>query len=908
MRKRTRKVIYSSFLCLLSVLILLPDSVLANVTQSDLPTNSEDISSEQDISLQPQEPSTENDVTDPVIDIQGENPDEAIPFEFESVDISPGEVNTGELVTIAVDVNKEVAEVYEITAEIFEPSGGFFDNVEMRYDSKADKWMGYWFVPLTVEDGEWNVEIYADDKEGNMLESLNNPFTVKNPNWDRTDPVVADDLVINPQTANVGDKVKISVSINDEHPGVAYALAHLFDIGDVPLKYNSETKKWEGFIPITNDFSDGQIIHVSRIVAYDKNGNYGDKDFSSETSTFTVKNPHEDYEPPELTAFEMSSDSAKVGETVQINAKVKETDADIRRVGIFLEEYSGPRDQFTSLTFNSDSGEWDGSITVETFDVPGEYPVLLVTEDVYGNYEHYPTKHVLKIENPEIDVNGPTISDIMVTPTAAKIGDEIKISASIEDENPGLAFVGAYMVHQEPMMASLPDNFYSDYVTHIPLTYNAESNKWEGVYKVTEKDISEMYNIYIFACDKHFNLTSEVFTEEIDIINEKEDYNPPVLDYLTITPLRAKQNATLHFEAKLSDDKSGVKSVSVNFTEYEYYQSVTVDLLFNADKGIWEADYPIPPFLTSGFYEVRINYSDRAGNEDYLYPYDLDIYISNDGIVDITPPSGEIISNIPDQVRYGQTIVFEALAVDFDSPVRNVALYLYNYFVPNDIREIQFTYNETEKLWVGKYTVLPSDVFGQYWLFYYAEDQAGNQFIEQLDEHILFLGEYYESPFYKIALDYYNEQDYFNAVLNAGKAIEEGDIREVVKDLMEDASQALLDTGEKMKVDEAKAAYQLLIDTIGVPENIKEIAKARLAALNEGTKPVDPTKPVKPTNPGQEKDNVPPVSKEIPKTGTELPTTSTSLFSLIFAGLSLIAMGSAGLVIRKRAHGDGLLK
>ncbi|MCH6269426.1 hypothetical protein, partial [Neobacillus citreus] len=87
-----------------------------------------------------------------------------------------------------------------------------------------------------------------------------------------------------------------------------------------------------------------------------------------------------------------------------------------------------------------------------------------------------------------------------------------------------------------------------------------------------------------------------------------------------------------------------------------------------------------------------------------------------------------------------------------------------------------------------------------------------------------------KSPNYDVALWYYGNNNYYNAVHFTGLASKDGDTRAEVKDLMNKAAKALFDTATNMSTVDAENAYQLLVKTQGVPTDIKTAAEAKLTA------------------------------------------------------------------------------
>lgn len=101
-----------------------------------------------------------------------------------------------------------------------------------------------------------------------------------------------------------------------------------------------------------------------------------------------------------------------------------------------------------------------------------------------------------------------------------------------------------------------------------------------------------------------------------------------------------------------------------------------------------------------------------------------------------------------------------------------------------------------------------------------------DEFFENIPQTMVFLPN--RSDSFAKALYTYNKKDYYEAVYHAGESIKAGDTHEKVLDLMSNAAIALYEQAPKMSGDEASEAYELLINTTGVPEDIISASRVRI--------------------------------------------------------------------------------
>ena len=928
----------SLFLCFLCLLIALPNSVIANMNITETSTANTDINTpveniESTNPSQPQEalPTSsdseetrllpeseqpvleENSIGSPIVAI-----DEPVTSQIESkdtnkiqsdvlqnvlsVDKAEDELLIGDVSFTRIGgpgLDLIVGDIVKVTAEISLSNIDSYtmrlilstENDEhkliMRYDSIEKQYIGYFVVTQIWKGGLWTAKIqaYSEQFGYKVKEIENQTFTVSNSSWNIRDPQITNITIKNPDI-KAGELFEFSADIEGIGSEIVNVYAYVGVVGYVPME-KVENNTWRGSVTIPTNVRYGSYLYI---YAYDSNGNDG---FNHKS--FNINNSTGDYTPPtvDLETVVINPQIAAVGQEVTVTAKVTDDSSGVASVFFYVGEYY----HFTKMTPHPTIADtWIGKFTVKPHDTDDETYIHFRTTDHNGNQAI--VRKPFYIDNPN---EKPIISDITISPPEATVGKVVTISAKVEDEDNDILYVAGYLKLQtnlQRLKNGLFSSWGSERIETIPMEYNSVSGRYEGTYTIKEYD-GDALRLTVQAMDSKYNYTTDWSYNILEVFNPNGDITPPIIEYVKVSSEKANPNDLVHFSIKLFDTPSGIKSATLGLG-----LASSLELIYNEAEDIWEGDFIIPfyPFGKVQDY-LYVSIMDNAGNELFTYLNDLRLFIFPDEVPDMTSPKGEIISEIPNEVQIGQTISFKANLSDSGSGVKGAKVYLYskiNLFDNNLFtKEIELQFDETENLWIGKYTVQQTDQPGRYQVSLEVEDKALNYDYFDYNQTILFKGTYYESPYYQDALTNFNNKDYYKAVYFAGEAIKDGDIRPVVQELMDKVAQALLDAAEKMTITNAKKAYQLLIDTVGVPEPIKNAAKAKLASLTDDNNDPDPDQGSNSNNNNDDRtDKTPPVNND--SSTNPLPATATNSYNNMIAGLALIIIGGIGVIVNKK--------
>ncbi len=639
--------------------------------------------------------------------INNEDGDYTAPV-IENIETSTSTIQVGETVTITADVSDDKSGIREVSANLHSSNYEQYITVKMNFNQELNKWVGTFPAKETTHDGDWYFSVHATDNFDNYSWNYNTPyFTVINPDGDYSAPTISN-LEVNPTNVTVGEQVTLSVTVEDDKSGVAYVQANLDYLGNVPFKYDPESGKWTSAVTIPESIEDGKEIFIHNVEAIDFKGNKKSEWLSK---SFYVSNPT----PLTLENVEFSSNPVMAGDNLQIQAEFANDQNVVNSVSARITDELN-LNRFVELTYDSESGTWNGSYPVPPNDKPGEWYVYFNVKDVKGNHYYFSADKTFTIENPNADTELPVIENVTITPDIATIGDEVTIEVEASDIGSGINFVHAFLTM---------DDISNRY---IPLTLDQTTKKWIGKFTVEQRDASGVWNVEITASDLAGNIQSNS-GYQMEINNPNQDTIAPTVESFSFDRTIAQPGETVQFEAKISENESGINRVYVQISQNNNWKNVT--LSYDETRNLWVGSYTIPAYSTAGLHSISLYAVDQAGNWGYGYGMNNELLILND-TPDNDKPVLEELTFTPGTVKLGDSVSFRVKATDAGSNVESVSVTFIDGQFWNvsefggNFETIDLEYYPNEKAWVGSKTITSVDYTGKWRLEVSATDGAGN--------------------------------------------------------------------------------------------------------------------------------------------------------------------------------------
>ncbi|KKI91137.1 hypothetical protein WQ54_16470 [Bacillus sp. SA1-12] len=461
-------------------------------------------------------------------------------------------------------------------------------------------------------------------------------------------------FTVSAKEATVGDKVKISAELTSDFNGIKYVTVHYTkpksndsNGKEIPLKYNSTTRKYEGTFNVEKYDRDGKWRISSIRVIDNQNNYYYYKDEFLDLNNYTINVYGTSFEDtlPTLHSFTVSAKEATVGDKVKISADVTNDVKEIRNVSVYYKNLNDSGTKGISLYYNSTTRKYEGTFNVEKDNRDGKWRVYDIsviytnsTGDSFPNgYNSYTESEFLPdLNNYDINVYGipditpPTLHSLTVSAKEATVGDKVKISADVTNDVTGVKNV---RVHYSTL-------YEFGQGKSIDLNYNSTTGKYEGTFNVEKDDHDVKWHLtsinvydnqdneYSFEGDPNYKYDESDTNEYRDLSNYSIkvygtgfDDTPPALNSLTVSPKEATVGDKVKISADVTDHESGVSRVYVLYTNPKGNPNtygIGIPLNYNSKTKKYEGTYNVEKDKGEGEWKIESIYLyDKKGNYDY---------------------------------------------------------------------------------------------------------------------------------------------------------------------------------------------------------------------------------------------------------------------------------------------------
>ena len=488
------------------------------------------------------------------------------------------------------------------------------------------QWYNATFDSTTISDGTYNVTINASDIAGNVNDSEKLEITI-----DNTNPKVG--FITPLEGQNMTSSFLINVSINDTTSGVQNAYYWIENVSGNVTEWKAMSLG-AGNINIgfwNATFNSGSLSDGLYNITINST------DYASNQNASVKVEIRIDNTPPAVTINDPDAGGNYSGNML-INATVTDSGSGVNSSAVYYWiENAGFG--WTNLS-NISSGDWQWyNATFDTTSISdGTYNVTINASDIAGN-----VNVTDKIEF-TIDNNKPSVG--FVAPGVnANISSSFLINASVNDSGTGVKEVFYWF-----------ENVSGNVTAWTAMSLGA-GDKNIGYWNATASVASlsdGLYNITINATD-YSNLQNATVKNQIRI-----DRSVPAVGI--ISPVNASnQSGNMLINASVNDTGSGVQNVYYWIENASGNVTAWTGLSLGSGtiyQGYWNATYDTTP-LTNGSYNVTINATDYAGNQNASQKNWFNISVTADNI----PPSVTI--NDPNSGgNYSGSILINATITD----------------------------------------------------------------------------------------------------------------------------------------------------------------------------------------------------------------------------------------------------
>jgi hypothetical protein len=334
--------------------------------------------------------------------------------------------------------------------------------------------------------------------------------------------------------------------------------------------------------------------------------------------------------PPAAAWVSASPATVEPGDTVTISARVSD-ESGLRTIEL-QSRYgnSGTGSVWcpgwpTLVSGTTRDGVWSLTCTVPATAQSGTYTVTPYLGDNAGNYLNTnggPTstvKGTYDVVNGSSDFDAPVVELLTATPSTVSPGDVLTISAHLTDAS-GIRSVELQSMHERSMTGSVWCPGFAQLTSGTQfdgvwsLTCTVPTTAQSGHYTVTPY-VGDNAGNYLNTNGGPRGITFGAY----DVIDGSDDFDPPVVEWITAAPATVSPGEVLTISAHVTD-ASGVRSIELQ-SRYETSSTASVWCMdspqltsgTNTD-GIWTVTCTVPEVANTGTYTVTPYVGDLAGN------------------------------------------------------------------------------------------------------------------------------------------------------------------------------------------------------------------------------------------------------------------------------------------------------
>ncbi|MGN7853492.1 Ig-like domain-containing protein [Exiguobacterium sp. 22311] len=435
-------------------------------------------------------------------------------------------------------------------------------------------------------------------------------------------------ISVDKKDVKVGDTVEVTVKAKDTDSGIKsitvyYALPQVEQSKGISMWYDTEKEAYVGQITMTEDMPSG-IFKPTSLIIYDNANNslylsiYNT--FFGGESEFELTGTTADVTKPTFESITVDKKDVKVGDTVEVTVKAKDTDSGIKSVTVYYALPQVEQSKGISMWYDTEKEAYVGQITMAE-DMPSGIfkPTSLIIYDNANNSLYlsiYNTffggESEFELTGTTADVTKPTFESITVDKKDVKVGDTVEVTVKAKDTDSGIKSVTVYyalpQVEQSKGISMWYDTEKEAYVGQITMTEDMPS----GIFKPTSLIIYDNANnsLYLSIYNAFFGEESEF------VLNDYQaDMLPPVFESLSLSQSVLDQTQPLEIKVKATDDTK-VKNVKITSRHNNSKKEQVTTLFPSTERDEYQASIQINDNLEAGQWTISsVEIEDLNGNK-----------------------------------------------------------------------------------------------------------------------------------------------------------------------------------------------------------------------------------------------------------------------------------------------------
>ncbi|AOS99485.1 hypothetical protein ESP131_04060 [Exiguobacterium sp. U13-1] len=427
---------------------------------------------------------------------------------LESLMVDKTTVKVGDVVNITIKASDEGSGIKWIYFSYEAPQTGNEKEITMTYDTAADVYRGQIRMEEDMPSGTWKPKyLFIYDKAGNVTDfySRDARFTEET-RFELSDTTLADvkkptleSLVLDKNTAKVGDVVNITIKASDEGSGIkwihfSYEAPQTGNKKEITMTYDAAADVYRGQIRMEEDMPSG-TWKPKYLFIYDKAGNV--TDFYSRDARFTEETRFElsdttlaDVKKPTLESLVLDKNTVKVGDVVNITIKASDEGSGIKWIHFSYEAPQTGNKKEITMTYDATADVYRGQIRMEE-DMPSGtwkpkylfiYDKAGNVTDFYGRDARFTEETQFILEDYQSDKVAPIFKSLSLSQTFLDQTKPLEIKVRATDDTKIKSVKVTYQHSsslKEQIVALSPSTNLDEYQTSLQLTADLDAGEWK---------------------------------------------------------------------------------------------------------------------------------------------------------------------------------------------------------------------------------------------------------------------------------------------------------------------------------------------------------------------------------------------------------------------------------------------
>jgi hypothetical protein len=310
-----------------------------------------------------------------------------------------------------------------------------------------------------------------------------------------------------------------------------------------------------------------------------------------------------DITPPVVGKVTVSPDPVKAGEDITVHVQVSDDISGVSSVSIYGIMPSGKLGFESAIWGKTPEGAWYGTATVPKYSENGIWNIRIEAWDSVRNHCAQENTQTFVVISDQTDTTPPVIGKVTVSPDPVKTGEDITVHVEVSDDISGVNSVSVYGI-----MPSGKSGFASAIWEKTP------EGAWYGTATIPKYSEDGIWNIRIEAWDSVRNHCVQENSKTFAVTSDQTDITPPVVGKVTVSPDLIKAGENISVQVEVSDDISGVNSVSIYGIMPSGKLGFASAIWEKTPAGAWYGTATIPKYSEKGKWNIRVEAWDSVRN------------------------------------------------------------------------------------------------------------------------------------------------------------------------------------------------------------------------------------------------------------------------------------------------------